>query len=70
MHDLQRWSEYEVNIKHRIPEPIVAKDTGTVDNRPPTSTGVKTRRALALEKEKLNLRYKGIHHQTDQNIKK
>ena len=35
-----------------------------------TSAGVKNRRALALEKEKLNLRYKGIQQQTDTDIKK
>ena len=57
------------STSNKIPEPIIPKDPGTVDNRPQTSTGVKTRRALALEKEKLNLRYKGIHQQTDKNKK-
>ena len=60
LHDLQRWLEDELSIKRRIPEPIAAENTGTVDNQPHTNTGVKTRRTLALEKEKLNLRYKGF----------
>ena len=34
MHDLQKWSEDEVHIKHNIPEPIIAKNPGTADNRP------------------------------------
>ena len=70
MHDLQRWSEDELSIKRRIPEPIAAENTGTVDNQQHANTGKKIRRALALEKERLNLRYKGIHHETDQIIKK
>ena len=36
-HNLQRWSEDEANIKHKIPEPIIAKDPGTADNRPQTT---------------------------------
>ena len=31
---------------------------------------MKTRKAVALEKERLNLRCKGIHHQTDPFLKK
>ena len=69
MHDLQKWSENEVNIKHRIPKPIDKKRSEAADNRPQTSSGVKARRTLALEKEKLNLRYEGTHQQTDTNIK-
>ena len=49
MHKLQKWSEDEVNIKHKIPEPINAKNPGTADNRPQANTGVKTRKRLALE---------------------
>ena len=70
MHDLQRWCEDELSIKRRIPEPIAAENTGSVDNKPHTNAGVKTKIALALEKERLNLRYKGIHHQTGQIMKK
>ena len=50
MHDLQNWSEDEVSMKHKIPEPTIAKNSEAADNRPQTSTGVKTRRTLALEK--------------------
>ena len=70
IHDLQKWSEDELCIKRRIPEPTVAENTGIVDNRPHITTGVKTRKAVALEKERLNLRYKGIQQQTDPIIKK
>ena len=70
MHDVQKWSEDELCIKRRIPEPIVAVNTGIVDNQPHTTTGVKTRKAVAPEKETLNLRYKGIKQQTDHIIKK
>ena len=59
-----------MSIKRRIPEPIAAENTGSVDNQPHTNTGVKTRKAVALEKEWLNLRYKRVHHQTGQIIKK
>ena len=41
-----------------------------MDNQPHITTGVKTRKAVALEKEILNLRYKGIQQQTDPIIKK
>ena len=51
MHDLHKWSEEELCIKLRIPEPIVAENTGIVDNQPHTTTGVKTRKAVALEKK-------------------
>ena len=69
IHDLQKWSEDELCIKRRISEPIVAENTGIVDNRPHITTGVKTRKAVALEK-RLYLRYKGIQQQTDPIIKK
>ena len=68
LHDLQKWSEDEVNIKHKIPEPINVNNPGTADNRPQTTTGVKNRKTLALEKEKLNLRHKGIHQKIDMKI--
>ena len=70
MHDLQKWSEDELCIKRRIPETIVAENTGIVDNQPHTTTGLKTRKVAALEKERLNLRYKGIQQKTDHIIKK
>ena len=69
-HDLQKWSEDELCIKRRIPEPIVAENRGSVDNQPHSTTGVKTRKTVALEKERLNLGYKGIQQQTDPTIKK
>ena len=65
MHDLQIGSEDELCIKRRIPEPIVAENTGIVDNQPHTTTGVKNRKA-----ERLNFRYKGIQQQPEQTIKK
>ena len=34
IHDLQKWSEDELCIKRRIPEPIVAENPGSVDNQP------------------------------------
>ena len=70
MHDLQKWSEDEVSIKHRIPEPINNKGSEAAGNCPQTSSGVKARKTLASEKENLNLRYEGVHQQTDTNIKK
>ena len=70
IHDLQKWSVDEVIINYKILEPIIAKNPGTADNRHQTSTGVKTRRALALEKEKLNIKYKRMHQQIDIKIKK
>ena len=70
IHDLQMWSEDELCIKRRIPEHIFAEKNGIVENQPHVTTGVKTRKAVALEKERLNLRYKGIQQQTDPVIKR
>ena len=65
MHDLQKLSEDELCIKRRTPEPIVG-NTGNVDNQPHTTTGVKTRKAVASKKERLNLRCKLIQQQPNQ----
>ena len=69
IHDLEKWSEDELCVKLRIAEPIVAENNGIVDNQPHVTTGVKTRKTVALEKERLNLRYKGIQQQTGPIIK-
>ena len=50
MHDLQKWSEDEVNIKHKILEPIIAKNPGTANNRPQKRTGVKIRKRKVKSK--------------------
>ena len=62
-HELQKWSEDEITFKHGILEPTFVKQFSTLDDPQRSSAAVKTRRALALEKEKLNLRSKGIQQQ-------
>ena len=69
MHDLQKWSEDEVTIQRRTPEPAIIQHTPAKDSPRPPNTGAKTRRALALEKEKLNVRYKDIQQLVEPNSK-
>ena len=40
MHDLQKWSEDEITIKHRIPEPTIVKQPSTLDNPQQSSADI------------------------------
>ena len=57
-HELQKGSGDEITIK-----PTIVKQSSTLDNPQRSS-------ALALEKEKLNLRSKGIQQKINPNIRK
>ena len=70
LHDLQKWSEDKVTIKRRNPEPALVKHTPVIDNNLRPNTGVKTGRTLDIEKEKLNVRSKGIQQQVEPKMKK
>ena len=67
LHNLQKWSDDEVIRKRRVPERKINQQSPAIDNSQQPNAGVKTRQALALEKEKLNLRYKGIQQQIELN---
>ena len=60
MHDLQKWSEDEVTIRRRTPESTVIQTPTNTANQQPQTTCVKNRQVLAIEKEKLNVRYKSV----------
>ena len=60
----------KIMIKRRVPEPAIIQHTPAKDSIQPSNKDVKIRRLLALEKEKLNVRYKGIQQQVQPNIKK
>ena len=70
MHDLQRWSEDEVNInkkdqKLQMPRDLTNSDLTTQQK----DTGAKSK-AIKIVKDKLNLRYKGLQTTVDKNTKK
>ena len=69
-HELQKWSGDEITIKHRIHEPTIFKQSSTLNNSQRSSAGVKARRALALEKDILNLRSEWIQQKINPNIRK
>ena len=70
MSDLRKWSEDEIRVKRRITEPAIIQNTPAKDSPQPSITGVNTKRAIALEKEKLNVRFKGIKQQAEPNFDK
>ena len=55
MHDLQKSSEDGVTIKRRIQEPTSSNPPTSAEYPQLQNTGVKNRRALASEKENLNV---------------
>ena len=63
MQDLQKLSEDGVTIKRWVPEPATIHHTPAKIIPQPSDTGVKTRRALALEKENLNEKFKVIQQE-------
>ena len=65
MHNLQKWSKDEATIMKRNPGACNQSTHSSYSQH----TGVKTRRALAAEKEEINERYKIIQHQVEPNIK-
>ena len=70
MHDLQRWSEDEVNINKRDQKLHMKRDLTNSDL--PTQqkdTGAKSK-AIEIVKDKLNVRYKGLQTMVDKNTKK
>ena len=50
MHDLQIWSEDELSIKRKIPEPIAAENAGTANNQSQANTGVKSKNSSSSRK--------------------
>ena len=70
MHDLQRWSEDEVNInkrdhKFQMPRDLINSHFTTHQK----DTGAKSK-AIEIVKDKLNVRYKGILTTVNKNTKK
>ena len=74
MHDLERWSEDEVQIRKKGSPPKVTHKSlpRTLTNRhSPTQpeTGAYSK-PTELDKNKLNIRYKGVQRTVDKNIEK
>ena len=70
MHDLERWSENEVNINNRdqkiqMPRDLTKSDLTTQQK----DTGAKSK-AKEIVKDKLNVRYKGLQTTVAKNTKK
>ena len=70
MHDLQKWSEDEVTIRRRTPEPTVIQTPTNTANQQPQITCFKNKQVLAIGKEKLNVRYKSVQALVERNIAK
>ena len=68
-HDLQRWSEDEVNINQRDPKLQMPRNLTNSDLPTQKDTGAKSK-AIEIVKDKLNVRYKGIQATVDKNTKK
>ena len=59
MHDLQRWSEDEVNINKREPKRQMLRNMTHSDLPTQKDSGAKSK-AIEEVKNKINVRYKGI----------
>ena len=73
MHDLQRWSEEEVCIKHRGPKPkspTLSKNLENTSTPTQPATGAKSKKTIEIIKDKVNARYKGVREAVDKNTKK
>ena len=68
MDDLQRWSDDKVSIKRRTPLP--ANLQIKIKSPPQQAWGAKTRRAIDIIKDELNVRYQGVHAPVDKSTKK
>ena len=74
MHDLERWSEDEVQNRKKVTQQKVPHKATprTLENKhssPQPETGAYTE-AIELAKNKPNVRYKGVQGTVDKNIKK
>ena len=74
MHDLERWSEDEVQIRKKVtPQKVPHKSIPrTLENKHPSpqpETSAYTK-SIELAKNKFNVRYKGVQRTVDKNIKK
>ena len=69
MHELQRWSEDEVNINKREPKLQMLRNLTNTDLPTKKDTGAKSK-AIETVKDKLNVRYNGIQTTVDKNTKK
>ena len=74
MHDLERWSEDEVQIRkketqQKVPHEPIPRTLENKQSSPQQKTGAYTE-SIDLAKNKLNLRFKGVQQTVDKNIKK
>ena len=70
MHDLQRWSEDEVQIQKKGSPPKLLPRTLTNKHSPRQPETVAYSKPTELDKNKLNIRYKGVQRTIDKNIEK
>ena len=69
MHDLQRWSEDQVNINKRDQKPHMPRDFTNADlTTQQKDTGAKSK-AIEIVKDSLNVKYKGLQATVDKNTK-